>query len=356
MKFYPYYLYFLLFKVTFMLILNEKNESPLWIVAKVKNIEWRRSCLSTERCAEPRFQLITSLLNEFEMHRIDSPVNVESILIREIVLNVFFENAHPENVLLKGYVVGLDPLYKIPNECDKSNEVLVFKSQSQQNNSFLQSTVTVELQGRCFNAYVEITKYQNICPWCLDTSLKIEDRTEMLSKNSSIVSFNHIPLTTEMLIFLGIVVLIMTTGCSVCLISIIITNHKRHVKAESLCMSNNQKSLNTLINTLPSQPTHCTNTSQTINTLTKKSLGIPIESTYETIDACENGINKVEPNNNDEYLKYWVNNNVNRTFYPTFHKLEFSRNSELFNSGPKIYDPKKFNTIRTIPEIQNSFI
>uniref|UniRef100_A0A0K0EGC0 C2 domain-containing protein n=1 Tax=Strongyloides stercoralis TaxID=6248 RepID=A0A0K0EGC0_STRER len=304
-----------------MLILNEKNESPLWIVAKVKNIEWRRSCLSTERCAEPRFQLITSLLNEFEMHRIDSPVNVESILIREIVLNVFFENAHPENVLLKGYVVGLDPLYKIPNECDKSNEVLVFKSQSQQNNSFLQSTVTVELQGRCFNAYVEITKYQNICPWCLDTSLKIEDRTEMLSKNSSIVSFNHIPLTTEMLIFLGIVVLIMTTGCS--------QNHF---------------------------PTHCTNTSQTINTLTKKSLGIPIESTYETIDACENGINKVEPNNNDEYLKYWVNNNVNRTFYPTFHKLEFSRNSELFNSGPKIYDPKKFNTIRTIPEIQNSFI
>lgn len=179
----------------------------------------------------------------------------------------------------------------------------------------------------------------------------------MLSKNSSILSFNNIPLTTEMLVFFGIVILIMTTGCSVCLISIIITNHKQHVKAESLSMSNNQKSVNTLINTLPSHPTHYTNTSQINNTLAKKPLCFPIESTYETIDTCENGIYKVEPNNNDEYLEYWMSNNINRTIYPIIHKLEFSQNTEFTNSGTTTFDPKKStNTTRTIPEFQNSFI
>uniref|UniRef100_A0A0K0F454 DUF4793 domain-containing protein n=1 Tax=Strongyloides venezuelensis TaxID=75913 RepID=A0A0K0F454_STRVS len=330
------------------------NESPLWIVAKLKSIEWRRSCLSTERCAEPRFQLITSLLNEFEMHRIDSPVNVESVLIRQITLNVFFENAYPENVLLKGYIVGLDPLYKIPSECDKSKEILVFKSEDKQNIS--DTKVTVELQGRCFNAYVEVTKYQHTCPWCLDRPLKIEDESEMENKNSSFLSFNHIPVNIEMLIFLGIIILIMTTGCSVCLISIVITNYKRNFKGESLSMFNNQKSVNTLIDTtLPSQPTRYTNTSQINNTLTRKTLGFPMEGTYETIDSCENGAYNM--NKNEEYVEYVISNNLNRTIYPSIHKLELSRKSDLLNKAiTPLSDPKKMNNSRSICEIQNSFI
>uniref|UniRef100_A0A0N4ZHI8 Recep_L_domain domain-containing protein n=1 Tax=Parastrongyloides trichosuri TaxID=131310 RepID=A0A0N4ZHI8_PARTI len=333
----------------------DRKESQLWIIAKLKNIEWRRSCLSSERCAEPRFQLITSLLNELELHRIDSPVNVESVLLREIVLNVFFENAHPENVLLKGHVVGLDPLYKIPSECDKSKEILVFKKSNYQNITSNQSSVTVELQGRCFTAFVDITKYQNICPWCIDTSIKIHEKTDFFKNGTSILSLDNIPIATEAFIFLGIAIFIITTGCSICLISIIIYNQKHNSKSESTSLFNNQKSVCTLIDTLPSQPTRYTNSSQTNNTLTRKKMEIPIESTYETIDGC-GGVYRVESNRNDDFVQYWMTNNVNKTLYPSSLKLELSKKLDSTGTITSFLDGKKINNSLPISEINNAFI
>uniref|UniRef100_A0AC35U7U9 Recep_L_domain domain-containing protein n=1 Tax=Rhabditophanes sp. KR3021 TaxID=114890 RepID=A0AC35U7U9_9BILA len=314
-------------------IQRQSPEVNLWIIARLRHLEWRKQCLSLDRCSEPRFQLICSLQSESNVYRTDSPVIIEGSLTREIGLYLYFDKGRSENVLIKGQIIGIDPLYKIPAECDKTNEVFAFK---RINNTITLTTKTsstsvIEIQGRCFTATVEVIKYQNICPWCFDDEVSIEESDSVQANKTTLLK--KLSLETETFVLFVVAILVITIGCMICLLFLIVKFRKRLMDGVEE-NENTVNSINTPVNTLRNQPS--------------KYIISKEESPYETIEVnCGDGRQQQGDKNYNHY--YMTNKRL-----PYVSKTSDHNYNTIFtySSSRGIYG----RSLPPIEEINSSFI
>uniref|UniRef100_A0A0K0E1L3 C2 domain-containing protein n=1 Tax=Strongyloides stercoralis TaxID=6248 RepID=A0A0K0E1L3_STRER len=195
--------------------INSLNQDNFWITGEIISIKWKRGCLSSERCTNPRFQINSQLLDDPDIQRLDFPLTTANT--RTISFNNYFSRGKPHLLTLSMKIVGTDPLYNIPLDCDKTINIRVFDIPSNDNEILLQEEEgrpsIVELQAKCFTAIIQIKKYELLCPWCL----KIDKNNEKDNNNN-----NNLPISLP----LGQLEITQTTFCyiiSVLLLVIILS-------------------------------------------------------------------------------------------------------------------------------------
>uniref|UniRef100_A0A0N4Z790 C2 domain-containing protein n=1 Tax=Parastrongyloides trichosuri TaxID=131310 RepID=A0A0N4Z790_PARTI len=146
-----------------------QEQNHFWITGDVLSIQWKRGCLSSERCTNPRFQINAQLIDDPDIQRLDFPLSTANS--RKINFNNYFPKGRPELLMLSMKVVGIDPLYNIPLDCDKTINIRAFDIGSKDNFKMVledeeDRPSIIELQAKCFTAVIQIKKYESLCPWC----------------------------------------------------------------------------------------------------------------------------------------------------------------------------------------------
>ncbi|CEF63843.1 Hypothetical protein SRAE_1000210100 [Strongyloides ratti] len=156
---------------------NNPNQDDFWITGEIISIKWKRGCLSSERCTNPRFQINSQLLDDPDIQRLDFPLTTANT--RTIYFNNYFPNGKPHLLTLSMKIIGVDPLYNIPLDCDKTINVRVFDIPSNGIQKVLEEDderpSILELQAKCFTAIIQVKKYEILCPWCPKIE-KIEEK------------------------------------------------------------------------------------------------------------------------------------------------------------------------------------
>ncbi|CEF64873.1 Hypothetical protein SRAE_1000312600 [Strongyloides ratti] len=149
----------------FISLITSIEENQFWIVGEILSVQWKRGCLSSERCTNPRFQIVSQQLDIEEIQRIDFPLHSTST--RNVIFNNYFPNGIPESLLMSIKIIGIDPLYNIPLDCDKTSNIRTFPNSNVNHSSTTEKTPSViEFEGKCFTAIIQLKKYDTICPWC----------------------------------------------------------------------------------------------------------------------------------------------------------------------------------------------
>uniref|UniRef100_A0A0K0G187 Cadherin domain-containing protein n=1 Tax=Strongyloides venezuelensis TaxID=75913 RepID=A0A0K0G187_STRVS len=164
--------------------IDNQNQDHFWITGEIISIKWKKGCLSSERCTNPRFQINSQLLDDPDIQRLDFPLSMANT--RTINFNNYFPKGKPHLLTLSMKIVGIDPLYNIPLDCDKTINIRVFDFPSNEQQKILEQQERpsiVELQAKCFTTIVQVQKHEIICPWCP----KIEEiRVNEIDSNSPV--------------------------------------------------------------------------------------------------------------------------------------------------------------------------
>uniref|UniRef100_A0A0K0DTL3 Bis(5'-nucleosyl)-tetraphosphatase [asymmetrical] n=1 Tax=Strongyloides stercoralis TaxID=6248 RepID=A0A0K0DTL3_STRER len=195
----------------FFLIVSSKviafNDNQFWITGEVKNVEWKKNCLTIDRCLQPRFQIAFFVSDNSIASRVDSPIIERLSIKNKMPINAFFENASPNDLSTTASVFGVDSLFNVPVICDKSNYIQLFQSFTMDS-----ETIDVVLEGNCFRAFLEIGKHQQKCPWCSEEKSSSKNNNEsylfdflLLSPNQRVYT---IILLVIVLIFLILAVIL----------------------------------------------------------------------------------------------------------------------------------------------------
>lgn len=81
-----------------------------WLVADVLSIEWRKGCLTTAGCAEPRFQVTKMNTANNEANLISWPVTLKSAEVS------YQANKFHISVIFLNYLANISVLQHVPSE------------------------------------------------------------------------------------------------------------------------------------------------------------------------------------------------------------------------------------------------
>ncbi|VDM06751.1 unnamed protein product [Wuchereria bancrofti] len=161
---------------TFCTILDS-SRAIFWLSSKLENIEWRKGCLTTAGCAQPRFQL--SLLNAITNEKLSKSWLITPKLMqeRQRIYVTHWSDGGPNDIQISCEVIGVDPTYGFPRICDSSASVDVYQDEekSLQKRSGTISLgadgkVIIRLTARCFNSTIITERHEERCPWCIEYS------------------------------------------------------------------------------------------------------------------------------------------------------------------------------------------
>ncbi|KAM3723362.1 Glutamyl-tRNA(Gln) amidotransferase subunit B [Dirofilaria immitis] len=151
----------------------DDHPDSYWLVADVLNIEWRKGCLTTAGCAEPRFQVIKMNNANNEANLISWPITLK---LTEETSHSFISHwisRSASDIALKCEVSGLDPTYGFPRICDTSPSKRIFDDDENNHLEHIRKQhssngkLIVEVRGKCFNASFALQKYDR-CPTCVE--------------------------------------------------------------------------------------------------------------------------------------------------------------------------------------------
>uniref|UniRef100_A0A915PK72 C2 domain-containing protein n=1 Tax=Setaria digitata TaxID=48799 RepID=A0A915PK72_9BILA len=175
----------------------DDHPDSYWLVADVLSIEWRKGCLTTAGCAEPRFQVTKVNTVNNEANLISWPVTLKLAeeqyyyAKNKQILNINGNgenNVHKEtsrsfishwtsrsfnDIALRCEVAGLDPTYGFPRICDSTPTKRIFGDESdhfaslRKQHAVTSGKLVVEVKGKCFNASLALQKYDR-CPTCIE--------------------------------------------------------------------------------------------------------------------------------------------------------------------------------------------
>ncbi|VDO35394.1 unnamed protein product [Onchocerca flexuosa] len=151
----------------------DDHPDSYWLVADILNVEWRKGCLTTAGCAEPRFQVTKLNVANNEANLISWPITLK---LAEKTSHSFISHwisRSVSDIVLKCEVAGLDPTYGFPRICDATPSKRIFDDENdhlerlrkQQYSS--DGKLVVEVKGKCFNASLALQKYDR-CPTCVE--------------------------------------------------------------------------------------------------------------------------------------------------------------------------------------------
>ncbi|CEF65685.1 Hypothetical protein SRAE_2000036200 [Strongyloides ratti] len=115
-------------------------------------ISRNKSCLKTTRCSEPRFQLSLLSNNNQDAIRIDASIDKNMQILSKIKLSNLFFGQSISTLTLSSTIIGKDPIFKIPVECDFSSQTDILEQ------SILYGTNFLEISGKCYSAIIEIKR------------------------------------------------------------------------------------------------------------------------------------------------------------------------------------------------------
>ncbi|VBB33690.1 unnamed protein product [Acanthocheilonema viteae] len=153
----------------------DDHPDSYWLVADILNIEWRKGCLTTAGCAEPRFQVTKMNTANDEANLISWPVTLKLAEETSHSFISHWTSRSVSDIALKCEVAGLDPIYGFPRICDTTPLKHIFDDYDQ--NGHLQhpkkiqysnnGKLVVEVKGKCFNVSLALQKYDR-CPTCIE--------------------------------------------------------------------------------------------------------------------------------------------------------------------------------------------
>uniref|UniRef100_A0A0N5ALT6 ZP domain-containing protein n=1 Tax=Syphacia muris TaxID=451379 RepID=A0A0N5ALT6_9BILA len=155
----------------------EDSSSSFWLTAQLVGIEWRKGCLTTGGCGDPRFRLAETNWASNEQVSISWSILEDFNQDRPRIFVSHWKRGSPTDVTVACEVVGTDPTYGFPRICDTTGNVQAFmkdiayepissKLRQSSGLDFEANKIVVELKGKCFNASLTVEKHEQQCPWC----------------------------------------------------------------------------------------------------------------------------------------------------------------------------------------------
>ncbi|KAI1729838.1 hypothetical protein Ddc_02503 [Ditylenchus destructor] len=157
---------------------------PFWVTTEVRSIQWKRNCLTTMLCSEPKFTLANAMpkfnekvTSDWSLSNTLVPMD-ESHSTTDIQLYTYWIRGRPEDVTIQAYVLGTDPAFRFNRLCDETPNVHIFRKHlfsglenSETDIDSSQKTddsaeTALELHGSCFNVTLVVRKHVRKCPWC----------------------------------------------------------------------------------------------------------------------------------------------------------------------------------------------
>uniref|UniRef100_A0A0N5A185 C2 domain-containing protein n=1 Tax=Parastrongyloides trichosuri TaxID=131310 RepID=A0A0N5A185_PARTI len=203
------------------------SNKKFWITGQVKYVEWKKNCLTIDRCLQPRFQLAFYISEDNIASRVDSPIIERLHIKNRMLFNSYFEDASPNDLTVTASVIGVDSLFNVPVNCDNSNYAQAFSS------FVLDSeTVDVVLEGKCFRVFIDIEKYESECPWCPKENDVNNIKKEKIDDKSFLKSFIFSSDQNLLTIVLIFIVLLFCTLATILIILIIKQKPQREYSIE----------------------------------------------------------------------------------------------------------------------------
>uniref|UniRef100_A0A8R1TYY0 C2 domain-containing protein n=1 Tax=Onchocerca volvulus TaxID=6282 RepID=A0A8R1TYY0_ONCVO len=154
----------------------DSSRAIFWLTSKLENIEWRKGCLTTAGCAQPRFQL--AFLNTITNEKLSKNWLITPKLMqeRQRVYVTHWSDGNPTDIQISCEVVGVDPTYGFPRICDSSTSVNIYQNEETKSlqkrsgtiSSDIDGKVFIRLTARCFNSTIIVEKHEERCPWCIE--------------------------------------------------------------------------------------------------------------------------------------------------------------------------------------------
>ncbi|VDO36914.1 unnamed protein product [Onchocerca flexuosa] len=107
----------------------DSSQAIFWLTSKLENIEWRKGCLTTAGCAQPRFQL--ALLNTITNEKLSKNWLITPKLMqeRQRIYVTHWSDGNPNDIQISCEVVGVDPTYGFPRICDSSASINIYQNE-----------------------------------------------------------------------------------------------------------------------------------------------------------------------------------------------------------------------------------
>uniref|UniRef100_A0A915AHY2 C2 domain-containing protein n=2 Tax=Parascaris univalens TaxID=6257 RepID=A0A915AHY2_PARUN len=165
-------------------VIGDETNS-FWLSADLLSVEWRKGCLTTAGCADPRFNIIESNMASNERISVSWPVTQDIVQDHSRSFVSHWTGGSPRDIKISCEVAGVDPTYGFPRVCDATSSVRIFRktpenkiasSRSRRSDvatlrsEAAEGRMVVELKGKCYNATLAIAKHELRCPWCPEHS------------------------------------------------------------------------------------------------------------------------------------------------------------------------------------------
>ncbi|VDN07885.1 unnamed protein product [Thelazia callipaeda] len=230
----------------------DDHPDSYWLTVDVLNVEWRKGCLTTAGCAEPRFQVTKVNTVNNEANSISWPVTLKLAEEGTHSFISHWTSQGANDIVLKCEVTGLDPTYGFPRICDATPSKRVFddendhlerlrKQQRLTNNGKL----VIEVKGKCFNVSLAVQKYDR-CPTCVDhhSIAIVEQYTDSEVSNDLLRHFSGNEHFFMAVIILSTFTVILTAGFACLLVAFL--QQKRELKTSTSKQRLHSEQLNTV--------------------------------------------------------------------------------------------------------------
>ncbi|MFH4980169.1 hypothetical protein AB6A40_006878 [Gnathostoma spinigerum] len=150
-----------------------------WLTAELLSVGWRKGCLTTGGCAEPRFKLTITNGAVREKTSISWPISEDLVQDYSRSFVSYWTSGTPDDMVIDCEVTGLDPTYGFPRTCDSTAPKKIFAAAydnldvfavppSARNSGYDEGKIVIEVKAKCFNTTLTVQKHQKRCPWCPD--------------------------------------------------------------------------------------------------------------------------------------------------------------------------------------------
>lgn len=230
----------------------DDHPDSYWLTTDLLSVDWRKGCLTTAGCAEPRFQVTKVNMINNEANSISWPVTLKLAEETSHSFISHWTSGSMNDIALKCEIAGLDPTYGFPRICDSTATKRIFDVEHdhiqrprKQQKMISNGKLVMELRAKCFNASLAVQKYDR-CPTCIEhhSIAVVEQYTDPESNNDLLLRLGSSDQFLYALIILSAFTALLTIGFA-CLLTAYL-HQKRRLKSSISKQRLHSEPLNTI--------------------------------------------------------------------------------------------------------------